>query len=423
MKSVTEIEVRKIIPVISNFKRPIRVCQHVLRAAYNDVRSNRTASALAEAGFTTTLIDVDSEPPPSHEEAIDGIHLEHLVIRNWFTSRRFQPWFFLVAFRVFILSIIRLFQSQADIYHAHDLTALPACYIVAKLRRKPLIFETYELHLPAPDSGIVFWRLLGGPIMRLLAILLPRCQGVIAASPLYAQEFSRRYHLPEVVTIRNMLAYRAVEKNDRLRQYLGLGSQARIVLYQGHIQDDRGLELLVKAAPFLAMDTVIVMMGKDYGTTRAELEALITRDGVANRVKIIPPVPYEELLDWTASADIGLTIFPPDYSLSIRMTQPNKLFEYLMAGVPVLSTQLEAIVEVLETYDVGQVVTSIEPEAIGRAINAMLADEGALRRMSRNALEAAKNELNWEKESAQLVRVYKGIIEKKISRKNVYAKY
>ncbi len=391
----------------------------MLRPARKDVRSERTASALAEAGFAVSLIDVDSEAP-SHEKHIPGIYLDHIIMPNWFTSRRFQPWFFLVAIRVFILSIVRLFRSQADIYHAHDLTALPASYIVAKLRHKPLIFETYELHLPVPETGIAFWRPLGGLLMRLLAVILPRCQGIIAASPLYAQEFSKRYHLSEVVTLRNILAYRAVEKSDRLRQYLGLSPKARIALYQGSIQCDRGLELLVQAASYLEPDTVIVMMGPSYGTTQAELEALIVSEGVAERVKIIPPVSYEELLEWTASADIGLTIFPLDYSLSILMTQPNKLFEYLMAGVPVLSSQLPAIVEVIKTYDVGQIVPSFEPEAIGRTINAMLADDTALHRMSHNALEAAKNDLNWEKERLPLLRLYEDIgakLEKKQRRK------
>ena len=168
--------------------------------------------------------------------------------------------------------------------------------------------------------------------------------------------------------------------------------------------------LLVRAASFLEPNTVIVMMGRDFGTTRAELEALIASEGVADRIKFMPPVPYNELLDWTASADIGLTLFPPDYSRSIRFTQPNKLFEYLMAGLPVLSSQLEAIEEIIETYDVGQVIPSLEPETVAAAINTLLADATALHRMSQNALEATKNDLNWEKESLQLIQLYEDIV-------------
>jgi glycosyltransferase involved in cell wall biosynthesis len=396
---------------VTTRQSPIKVCLHILRSAKNDVRAMRASSALVEAGFDVSIIDVECVPALPREEKISGVRLLHMIIPHWFTSRRFQPWFFLVAVKTFFLSMWRLYRSQADIYHAQELTALLASFLVAKLRRKPLIFEAYELHLPVPETSIPFWRLLGGIVMRLLALILPRCQGIIAASPLYAQELSRRYHLPEVVPIRNVPPYRAVQKSDRLRQKLDLLPEMRIVLYQGGIQRNRSLDILVRAARFLDESIVIIMMGKTVKAIQDELEALAASEDVADRVKIIPPVPYEELLDWTASADIGLTLFSPDYSLSIRMTQPNKLFEYMMAGVPILSTQLEAIVEIIRTYDVGQVVSSLEPADIAVAINAMLADQNALERMRHNAWRAAKD-CCWEQESHHLLRLYERILTK-----------
>src|SRR5206468_2560012 len=157
---------------------------------------------------------------------------------------------------------------------------------------------------------------------------------------------------------------------------------------------------------------VIVMMGRAVETTRVQLEDLIVSTGVADRVKIIPPVPYEELLDWTASADIGLTIFQPGYTRSIRFCLPNKLFEYLMAGLPVLSSQLDAIAELLETYDVGQVLPSLAPEDIAAAINAMLSDPAALARMRSNALKAAQQKFHWESEKQILIQFYDAILTK-----------
>jgi glycosyltransferase involved in cell wall biosynthesis len=197
-----------------------------------------------------------------------------------------------------------------------------------------------------------------------------------------------------------------------LRQRLGLGQDIRIALYQGNLQPNRSLDLLIHAASFLEPTVVIVMMGQARNTTLDQLEDLIVSKGVADRVRIIPSVPYEELLTWTASADIGLTIFQPDYSRTIRFCLPNKLFEYLMAGLPVLSSQLDAIAEVIKTYDVGQLLPSIAPSDIGATINAMLADTSALSRMRSNALMAAKNEFNWEKESLQLVYLYQNILHK-----------
>ena len=151
-------------------------------------------------------------------------------------------------------------------------------------------------------------------------------------------------------------------------------------------------------------------MGRAVETTRIQLEELITSKGVADRVKIIPAVPYEELLNWTASADIGLCILPVDYTPHLKVCLPNKLFEYLMVGLPVLASPLEAVAEVIRTYDGGQVLSSLRPVDIGAAINAMLADHDALARMHQSALEAARDEFNWEKESAQLVHLYHRIV-------------
>jgi glycosyltransferase involved in cell wall biosynthesis len=149
---------------------------------------------------------------------------------------------------------------------------------------------------------------------------------------------------------------------------------------------------------------VIVVMGD--GPSKASLQQLIAQEGVGDRIKLLPLVPYAELLSWTASADIGLNVLPPDYSPSIYYCLPNKLFEYLMAGLPVLTSRLPAVVEVLRQYDVGQVVDSLDPVTVAEAINALLADTEARTRMRTNALAAARDSLNWEIESQRLVQLY-----------------
>jgi glycosyltransferase involved in cell wall biosynthesis len=250
--------------------------------------------------------------------------------------------------------------------------------------------------------------------MRLLAIILPRCVGVIATTPLYAKEMKKHFHLKEVTLVRNIPPYRTVEKKDLLQHRLGLDPETRIALYQGGLQRNRGIDKIIRAAAFLEPNNYIVLMGGGPDKVlQAQLKELIVSEGVADHVKIIPPVPlYEDLLDWTASADLGLILYTPSYSLAVKLILPNKLFEYIMAGVPVLATQLDAVEEVIKAYDVGRIVPSIEPRDIGAAINSMLADSDALIRMNRNALEATKCDLNWEKESLQVVRLYNGIVAK-----------
>jgi glycosyltransferase involved in cell wall biosynthesis len=389
---------------------------HVLGIAQTDVRVMRAATALVKANYTVVVVDVEDEGNRLIEEDIQGVWVKHMIVTRSFLTHRFKQWTLIKAGMLFIRSTLQLLQTSADVYHAHDVSALPACYITACLRRKPLIFEAHEMPLrdrPLSEMGMGR-RWLHTLLMILLRYIVPRCAGIITVSPPIVEDIRRRYHVREVTLIRNVPPHQDVAKSDRLRHYLGLNPETRIALYQGTLQPNRGLDRLVRAAAFLERDIVIVFMGKGFGTIVPELEALSAREGVADRVKIIPPVPYTELLEWTASADIGLTIFAANYSPNVRAFLPNKLFEYIMVGLPVLTSSIEPIVDVIRTHDIGRVVSSLAPSEVGEAINRMLADTDTLALMRRNALNVARDELCWEKESYKLIRLYQGVCQRKV---------
>jgi glycosyltransferase involved in cell wall biosynthesis len=387
---------------------------HVLGTARTDVRVMRAATALAEAGFKVSIIDIEGESARPTKEEIRGICFKHVVMPHWFTHfRRFDPWFLARAILVLIRSLFLLLRTPTDIYHAHDETALPSCYVAALLGRKPLIFDAHEV----PTSALSERRMsLKSLLKRCFLLIVPRCRAVISISPSIVREFRQRYRCHEVCLIRNVPEYQVIPKSDRLRRHLGLGSNVRIALYQGGLQADRGLDRLIHSAAFLEHDIVMVLMGPDVEGLQSQLEALISSEGTADRVKIIPPVPYRELLDWTASADLGLIFYSPDYP-EVQMYLPNKIFEYTMAGLPFLSSPVDAVAELINTYDVGQILPSLVPADIGAAINAMLTDRTALDRMRLNALNASQRDLNWEKENQRLIQLYQGILQGEVLRR------
>ncbi len=382
------------------------VCMHVLEIGRLDNRVLREAGALVGAGITVSIVDIENQHDCPREENFQGIHLKHLRSPSWFIPTRFKPWFLMKAFRMLCRGTFALLRTPADAYHAHDMVALPACYMAALLRRKPLIFDSHELPLDWPQ--FTRWRWLYALATRILQYLTPRCTAVITVSPPIAEALQRLYGGLAPVLIRNVPEYQSPVSNDCLRRHLGLGPEMRIALYQGNLQPDRELDRLVCAAKFLDPNIMMVLMGRNV--MGDDLQALINQEGVADRVKILPPVPYKELLEWTASADMGLIIFSGRSSLSIKLCLPNKLFEYLMAGLPVLSSSLEAVADILHTYDVGSVVPSLEPEEVGRAINVLLADSASLARMKANALAASQRDLRWDVESQHLVRLYQQVL-------------
>ncbi len=408
MKTLTDANMKEASGT-SNSPKPLRVCMHVLEIGRTDYRVLREATALVETGYDVSIVDVEPRHTRPAEEDFQRIHLKHIVNPGWFTRSRFKPWFFVKMGLMILRAALVMLRTPADIYHAHDENALPACYIAARLRRKPLIFDAHELPLEN-NPNFTRWHRLTALAKRLFAAAIPYCTGIIATSAPTAGAIRQEYHVSDVTLVRNFPSYREVQRSNRLRQYLGLNQEVRIALFQGYLQPNRGLNWLVQAAPLLDPNIVIVIMGHDQRGTKAQLEALIAENKVADRVKIIPAVPYTELLDWTASADIGLTLVSPDYTKAGNVMLPNKLFEYLMAGLPVLASPSDAVSEFVSTYNVGRFMTSLEPKTISTAINEMIADNGALMQMRRNGLEAAKNDLNWEKEKGHLLELYNRIL-------------
>jgi glycosyltransferase involved in cell wall biosynthesis len=384
----------------------VHVCMHVLGTARTDVRVMREATALAEAGFAVTVVDLERDRSRAREEDLSGIHLKHIIMPGWFVPTRFKPWFVAKMAGVVVRGALAVARTPADVYHAHDDTALPACYAAARLRRQHLVFDAHELPLVQPN--LARWRGLSTVARWALRRMMLACAGVITVSPPIVRELQRRYGGRTAVVVRNVPVFAPATGSRRLHEQLCVPPDTRIALYQGGLQTSRSLDILVRAARFLDPGHAIVLMGT--GSGHNALEQLITDEGAAGKVTILPPVPYVELLQWTASADLGLIVYQPSYSPNVRFCLPNKLFEYLMSGVPVLTSSLEACAEVLERFDVGRVVEDLTPVAVGRAISNLLNDRQTLSRMRTNALAASASELRWDVEQHQLVGLYEELL-------------
>jgi glycosyltransferase involved in cell wall biosynthesis len=380
------------------------------------VRVTRAALAMKAAGCAVTVVDIEHDASKPAREVIEGVEFRHIHMAKGL-ARYYQPvnfigWIVFKAWRI-LLSILKVSATPADVYHAHDVTALPACYVAARARRKPLLYDAHELPLVDPHQTRhrLVWRISVFLLRRMAA----RCTAIITVSPPLVQEFNRRYGGPLPAVVRNIPPYQPAPMSDRLRRALDVPEDGGVALYQGLLQEDRGLDGLIFAARYMAPRHRLALMGRDL--TQGALATLVEREGVGDRVKILPPVPYEELLAWTASADLGLIIYRPSHSPNVRYCLPNKIFEYLMAGVPILASPLDAVSDLLHYYGVGRIVPSLEPAVVGSAINQLLDDNAARWRMRDNALRASHQDLCWERESARLVAVYSGLIGRATSRR------
>jgi glycosyltransferase involved in cell wall biosynthesis len=194
------------------------------------------------------------------------------------------------------------------------------------------------------------------------------------------------------VIVHNYKPRRPPPTSARLREALGLSAEQRIVLYEGILVDGRWLPELAEASRSLPGDVVIVLMGKDTARWterhRERLLPLIEQ----GRVILAPPQPHDQLLDFVADADVGVIIYD-DSTRNNVFCEPGKLGDYVLSGVPVVAPKFPTLEPVVLEFGIGECFVDGTPEAIGRAIMAVLSRGKAF--WSEN-LSAASETLVWE---------------------------
>jgi glycosyltransferase involved in cell wall biosynthesis len=176
----------------------------------------------------------------------------------------------------------------------------------------------------------------------------------------------------------------------RFHERLGLASDAPVVLYHGGFSPDRGIEQLVEALPLLP-GVHLVCMG--YGL----LEPLLRARAAASdgRLHVLPAVPPEELLEWVASADVVAIPIQPT-TLNHRLTTPNKLFEALAAGVPIVAADLPGMAPIVRETGAGVVCDPTKPASLAAAIRSLLElPEADRRAIGERGRRAATRRYNW----------------------------
>jgi glycosyltransferase involved in cell wall biosynthesis len=343
----------------------------VLFALVGDVRASsralRQLRALAELGLRIEALGFGPAAVPG--EVADGVRLRVLP-----RPAGRGPLFFWRAHRLFLREALA---RPAAVYHASDLYVLPALAAAADRHGGRLILDARELY-PHVDAtaGKPWARWLWSAVERRH---LPRTDAVFAVNDSIADRMAATYGIERPVVSRNVPERQDVVCTDALRDALGIPADVGIVLYQGLVRAGRGLERLVDAMRDVP-DAALVVIGD--GPAKPALQQHAARLG--GRVHFVPHTPPDDLLRLTASADLGVHV-PEPITESIRLALPNKLFEYLMAGLPVVVADLPEMRRVVEDFDVGLVVDPWDRDGLGAALRRALDDAEARARWRANA--------------------------------------
>lgn len=290
--------------------------------------------------------------------------------------------------------------GKYDIYHSNDLNTLPQGYISAKWRfkKRTLVYDSHEVQTSRTGYNSKIYDRLEG-------FLIKKIDSMIVENDTRAKFNEDLYGFyPNVV---HNYPFKQIGENKEIisiHELLGLPKDEKILLYQGGIQIGRGLDKLVQAAPLFKEGT-LVLIGD--GKIKPELLQMVKEMKLEDKVKFIPKVPLADLPKYTRNGYIGFQVLN-NICFNHYSASSNKLFEYMMAGVPVVACSFPEIKRVVEGEEVGLCVDSHDPKDIARAVNVLLEDQQLRDRLSENCSEA-KNKYNWEEEKIHFIKVYENL--------------
>lgn len=288
--------------------------------------------------------------------------------------------------------------TNADVWHCHDLnTLVVGCRCKRRRPGTRLVYDSHEL--ATERSRMTRWQRFRAT--RAERRGLRHIDAAIWTTRSRAQHVVDRYGIAFPTLLRNVPEIIEIEAGWDLHEKLHIPRDQRILIYQGSIQEYRGIEESIEAVTLLN-DCVLVVVG--YGYHRPTLEEMVRKRELTEKVKFFGPIPNDELLFYTASADVGLCVIRGN-SLSYRWSLPNKLFEYMMAGIPVVASDYEEMGRVVEETGVGAVCNPDDPENIAAAVRAIVDDPDANARF-RAATRDAIRTYNWGEEQKVLLEFY-----------------
>lgn len=284
---------------------------------------------------------------------------------------------------------------EVRVVNCHSIMELPLAPLFKTFKRAQIIYDAHELETETGAKGM--FRLLLKVTERLL---IPRTDAVIAVTESIADWYKEEYAYSKVYVVRNV-PYQIPElpKADTLRCNLDIPSGQMIFLYQGGLEFGRGIEMLLDVFEQLPTDKHMVFMG--MGSLADKVQEHARKFPNVHFHKAVPP---GELPRFTSSADVGI-VLGENVCLSYYLSAPNKMFESLMAGIPVIVSDFPEFRRVVEESKAGWVV-AVDRDTVAALIDQLTWDEVSAKRES--ALQYRKSE-GWHNEEQVMLRAYRDL--------------
>ena len=380
-----------------------RVASIVLNNFTNDNRVLKETISLQNAGYEPTIIALCDHGLQEHE-IVQGIKVHRLVLktRQWSKHKCVQ----LIKYVEFIYRAVKGYRSY-EIIHCNDLDALLVGVIIKRCFHAEVrvVYDAHEYECndvpnehPYKIKLKYYWE----------RFLIRYADAVMTVSDSIANEYAKMYGIRKPALVLNTPVYTCIAKKNLFREIFNIRQHQAIFLYQGGLSRGRGIELLLEAFELLLStyahyDTakpVLIFMG--YGPLEPMIQSRVKKN---IGIFFHPAVSGDVLLDYTSSADFGILCYE-NSCLNHEYCSPNKMFEYIMAELPVLVSNLYEMKRLVQTYGLGVVASSNTPEGFKEAMKEILTMESSL--LIEN-IKKAKKIYHWDVQEKVLLDLYRGL--------------
>lgn len=356
---------------------------------YTDQRVHKVCTFLFENAFDVTLLGRKLE----NSRKIEGRPYETKRFRLPFNK---GPLFYAALNLRFFFYLLF---HKCDIILANDLDTLLAASWAKKFKRNcEIVYDSHEYYTGVPE-------LVARPKVqkiweRIEASIFPKLNKIYTVNQsiadLYEAKYGKKLHV-----VRNVSPLLGVLKLLEPSDY-GIPENKKIILMQGAgINVDRGAEEAVEAMKEIE-NAVLVFVGD--GDVMPYLKKYVSENRLERKVHFLGKKPYLEMMQFTRLADLGLTL-DKGTNINYQNSLPNKLFDYIQGGTPILTTHIKEVARIVQEYEVGEVISDFNSHNLAEKLKKMLENEEKMHFYAQNCLKTAQI-LNWEHECKVLEKIY-----------------
>lgn len=381
-----------------------RVCVLSL-AGINDSRAQRTIRSMSD----DVMIDYFfvSSPHIKINKTIfdENVNLYPLELEtdNSISNKLIKHSFFFLESK-FLINEVEKTSQQYDIIFAHDLLTSYAAYKLAEKHNAKIIYDVHDLYIETLNQlfprNVSFQKQIfftaARNTMKISGtawekFFIKRVDLTLTVNEYLKNYLESKYNIKNCMVTPNYPEFVEVGKSEKLREDLNLDKDKKIILYHGTLNDGRNLELLVESAKYLNEDKILVIIGE--GHLQNKLKKIADDGGFNEKIKFLGFVNYENLLSYISSADLGVMLIE-HINVSKKHASPNKLTEYMAAGIPILISDSPESRKIIENADCGFVKDFENPADLAAFIDKIFLQDN-LDQLGENGRKAFREIYNW----------------------------